>query len=547
MKKIVLSILLLLPLFISAQSINFTESRVEYDAVFKGKTGMNFNYSFKVQGYQGQNLKAYMFICDPNNNPLTSYDNAYRSPEGYVSGLHSFTPKSQNESYSNFKIFIAYDALPAAVSNAPYHYYLVIKNSNNRTLHNSTLWNFDWASHSPNTNNVVQNNQHGTISYNNNGNVLNIDDNGNILIISDNQSVIQLNNGTYSINDVQINNNNNNNNNNNGNYDPNPYDYSKPTIEWLSGYESSTASFLAKAGIKSNSTISETNISVNGSAYRGMKTVRNDGYQMVVKENVTLRSGTNDITIYATNTNGTTTQTFQVVYNQPNPIPTTVENRVALVIGNANYPTQSLKTPVNDANDIATSLRQHGFDVITLTNATKRQMENAISQLKAKADQNSVALFYYAGHGIQKDGHNYLIPVDADPQSESDVEYTCTDVNRVLSNMEASGCTRNIVVLDACRNNPFERSWTRGGSTRGLTNINAPDGTFISYATSPGKVAYDGSGRNSPYAESLIQSLKTPQIELYDLFREVIADVKAKTNGAQSPWISTNFNGKFYF
>lgn len=321
----------------------------------------------------------------------------------------------------------------------------------------------------------------------------------------------------------------------------------KPTIDWLSEYSSTIASFEVKAGVKSKSEVTSTGISVNGSAYRGMKTVKNDGYQMRINETVTLQEGSNEIVLSATNSCGTTTKTYTVTYTKAYTEPVYAEKRVALVIGNSNYQSSPLANPVNDANDIAASLRSVGFDVKTVLNGSKRDMENAIADLRKRSDKNTVALFYYAGHGIQKDGCNYLVPVDANMQDAADVEYACTDVNRVLSNMEASGCTMNIIILDACRDNPFERSWSRGLGTRGLSTLNAPRGTFISYATAPGDVAQDGKGRNSPYADAFIKTLKTPGLGLYDFFQKVEIQVENSTGGTQIPWMSSSFRGQFYF
>ena len=227
-----------------------------------------------------------------------------------------------------------------------------------------------------------------------------------------------------------------------------------------------------------------------------------------------------------------------VVYN---------DKRVALVIGNAAYPNEPLSNPVNDANDVSASLSALGFDVVTLTNCTKRQMDEAIADLGKRSSTNSVSLFYYAGHGIQKDGRNFLIPVDAVMYSASDIEYACTDVNRVLGNLEDSGCQMNIIVLDACRNNPFERSWNRGGGSRGLSVPTAPRGTVIAYATAPGDVALDGNGRNSPYTEAFLQTLQTPGLGIYDFLQEVQTRVEDKTNQSQTPWFAGSFTGKFYF
>lgn len=358
--------------------------------------------------------------------------------------------------------------------------------------------------------------------------------------------------------------NNNNNNNVNVHFRVNgeevyPYDNincEKPKLEWLSPYESATALFEVKIGVNSNTDITQSEIETNGTTTRGMKTVKNDGYQKVLNQTVTLTEGQNLINVSVTNNCGTTKQTFLVNYIKsnpsptptPKPTPTYYEKRVALVIGNANYPGHPLSNPVNDANDIAASLRRLGFEVTTVINGTKRQMEEAVSNLRKSINSESVALFYYAGHGIQKDGRNYLVPVDAEMRDASDVEYACTDMNRVLSNMESSGCTRNIVVMDACRDNPFERSWTRGLGTRGLSNIGAaPDGTIILYSTNPGEVALDGQGRNSPYAQAFLQALDIPGLGIYEFYQEVSTMVKQNTNNSQKPWMVTNYNGQFYF
>lgn len=334
----------------------------------------------------------------------------------------------------------------------------------------------------------------------------------------------------------------------------------KPNLEWLSPYESASALFEVKIGVNSNTEIIQSEIKINGTTTRGMKTVQNDGYQKVLNQTVTLKEGLNRIKVSVTNTCGTTKQTFLISYIKsnpsptptpeptPKPTPTYYEKRVALVIGNANYPGHPLGNPVNDANDIAASLRRLGFEVTTVINGTKRQMEEAVSDLRKSINSQSVALFYYAGHGIQKDGRNYLVPVDAEMRDASDVEYACTDMNRVLSNMESSGCTRNIVVMDACRDNPFERSWTRGLGTRGLSNIGAaPDGTIILYSTNPGEVALDGQGRNSPYAQAFLQALDIPGLGIYEFYQEVSTTVKKNTNNSQKPWMVTNYNGQFYF
>ena len=520
MKKALLSLLLFFPLFIVAQSVTFHDSWVEYDVIQNGKTGMLFHYKFSIKNYLNQNMKAVMFIGNSQNDFIPTHDPEFSSTQGSICTSANFVPIYNDALFEDFKLFISYQAMPDVSEVETYKYFLDIRTAKDDKIiqRSSPWWNLDWASHD------IAIKVKGKIT-------------STITISNQNNSKIIINNHKV---DVNI-------NDNEWDNDPLPYNYNKPTIDWLSANTSSTASFLAKAGIKSNSTLTQTSLSVNGTIYRGMKTVVNDGYQMVISETVTLHNGVNEITVSATNASGTTTQTFNVTYNGTNPQPYSNEKRIALVIGNASYPSQSLNNPINDANDVSASLKKRGFDVTTLTDCSKRQMEDAIALLRAKADKNSVALFYYAGHGIQKDGHNYLIPVDAVLRDASDVEYACTDVGRVLSNLEASGSNMNIIVLDACRDNPFERSWTRGTGTRGLTGIDTPDGTIIAYATAAGTVAQDGQRRNSPYTEAFLQELNTPGIEILDLFRNVNALVKQSTNNAQKPWFSTNSVGKFYF
>jgi uncharacterized caspase-like protein len=158
-----------------------------------------------------------------------------------------------------------------------------------------------------------------------------------------------------------------------------------------------------------------------------------------------------------------------------------------------------------------------------------------------------VALFFYAGHGVQVNGHNYLIPVDATLESENDAEYDCVRADRVLAKMEAGGTKTNIVILDACRDNPFERSWHRGARGTGLAFMNAPSGSLIAYSTSPGSVASDGTGVNGTYTAALLEHVDTPGVTILQMFQRVRARVISRTNNQQIPWESTSLSGDFYF
>lgn len=324
----------------------------------------------------------------------------------------------------------------------------------------------------------------------------------------------------------------------------------KPIIYWLGNIPQTTQNktLALSIGIKSESQITNTSVMVNGQLYRGVKSVTNDGYDMKINHTVTLAEGENTIKVSVTNDGGTTTSERRVILQVEKPVITVREKRIALVIGNANYPNQQLLNPVNDATDISNKLKQLGFDVLLVKDGTKQEMENRISEFGKKAMSYDVAMFYYAGHGIQYKGNNYLIPVNANMQSASDVEYECTNVNRVLEKMEESGCKMKIVVLDACRNNPFQRSWYRGTTDVGLSTVNAPVGTFISYSTSPGSVAADGTTRNSPYTTALLQTLDQPGLSIEAVFKNVASKVFQSTNKQQTPWYSSSlFQGEFIF
>jgi uncharacterized protein (TIGR02145 family) len=228
-----------------------------------------------------------------------------------------------------------------------------------------------------------------------------------------------------------------------------------------------------------------------------------------------------------------------------NPIQT--QRRIALLIGNGNYSTSVLANPENDARAMAVVLKKLGFVVYKYENLNQGQIKKAIDEFGANLRYNDVALFYYAGHGIQSNGYNYLIPVDAQLATEKQVEYDCVQADRMLAVMEGSGTKVNIIILDACRNNPFERSWTRSNTGKGLAFMNAPIGTLIAYATSPGSTALDGSGENGLYTSAILESILIPNITILQMFQQVRSIVSQKSNDKQTPWESTSLIGDFYF
>jgi Caspase domain/Protein of unknown function (DUF1566) len=220
------------------------------------------------------------------------------------------------------------------------------------------------------------------------------------------------------------------------------------------------------------------------------------------------------------------------------------EQRIALVIGNSAYSSGPLKNPLNDATDMAAALQRAGFKVILKKNARLQEMEDAIENFGNRLKRGGVGLFYFAGHGIQVSGVNFLIPIGAKINRESDVKYQSVDTNKVLDEMANANNSLNIVMLDACRDNPFARSFRN--ASRGLAIVsNAPSGTFISYSTSPGNVARDGEGRNSPYTSALIQYMKKPGLTIEDVFKGVRQKLRKETG--QVPWELSSLEGKFYF
>lgn len=219
------------------------------------------------------------------------------------------------------------------------------------------------------------------------------------------------------------------------------------------------------------------------------------------------------------------------------------EQRIALVIGNAAYKEAPLKNPVNDARDIAATLRKLGFEVVEKTNVTQKEMNRAIVQFGEKLNPQTIALFYYAGHGMQVKGKNYLIPVDAQIQSEASVRSEAVDVDGVLDQLTVSSL--NIVILDACRNNPFERRFRSMGG--GLAQMDAPKGSLIAYATAPGKTAADGDSRNGLYTHELLKHIQTPGLPLETVFKRVRVGVMNASGDAQMPWETSSLTGEFFF
>ena len=222
------------------------------------------------------------------------------------------------------------------------------------------------------------------------------------------------------------------------------------------------------------------------------------------------------------------------------------EPRVALVVGNAHYASNPLRNPRHDAELMARTLASVGFEVISVFDGGAADMRNAVTAFGRRLQTpDAVALFYYAGHGVQADGENYLIPVGADIKSMNEVALNALSLSDVLKSMARSQARMNIVVLDACRDNPFATS--RGLSSGGLAPVVAPSGTIIGYATAPGEVARDGDGENSPYSAALASAIPQSGLTLEDVFRTARRRVLEVTGGRQTPWEHSSLVGEFYF
>ena len=323
-----------------------------------------------------------------------------------------------------------------------------------------------------------------------------------------------------------------------------------PTIEWLDFVATANKKeYQMKLGIKSKTKVEEVNVTLNGTQSRGIKIIQTDGYDLMVDRTLSLSEGVNRIVVSVRNEDGITTSEKVITYQGVNPTPIFNDKRIAFVVGNSHYSNSemNLVNPENDAKDVAEKLKSLGFEVVLKVDATKENMEKELSAFGEKAKDYDVALFYYAGHGIQSKGLNYIIPTNIEDLSENNLKWKCINVEQVLDVMEDSQCKLKIVVLDACRNDPVSRRWHRSTGTRGLSIMSSPIGTIIAYSTAPGMTAQDGTERNSPYTEAFLNTLDMPNLDISNFFQEVMARVTNKTHQAQNPWWSSSYTGKFYF
>ena len=342
----------------------------------------------------------------------------------------------------------------------------------------------------------------------------------------------------------------------------------KPTITW--SYPTNSVTYVTeklqtiKACIQSEETVDEVKLYVNGSLHESSrdfvinKKVNKD-CAVDFNKGIYLKTGDNTIKIVATNAGGTTTsytRTFKVkekeIVKEDNPPiddnAVTVKERVALIIGNSNYHDANavLKNPKNDADAMDKRLTALGFKVIKATDASQIEMKEKIREFGRELKNNKVGLFYYAGHGFQIDGRNYLVPIDANIEDRADAEDACVSIDYLLGKMEVSGTETNLVILDACRNNPF-RSWSRSSSGGGLSSLERqPIGSLIAFATQPGNVAADGAGSNGLYTSAWLNHLKKGA-NIYEVLTNINKTVSNTSSEKQVPWFNSSLQGMFVF
>ena len=220
--------------------------------------------------------------------------------------------------------------------------------------------------------------------------------------------------------------------------------------------------------------------------------------------------------------------------------------QIALLIGNNSYPEETLKNAAHDADALAQKLEELGFVCTVATDASAVKMDKALGTFGEKLKEHEVGVFFFAGHGMQIDGENYLTAIDTNFESERDAKHSSLPLNKVIETMEAAGNRTSILILDACRTNPYERRW-RSSAPRGLAPVYAPKGMIIAYATSPGQVAYDGLGANGAYTHAILTHIAHQNLSIESFFKRVRNTLSSSTSGKQISWEHTSLMGDYFF
>jgi uncharacterized caspase-like protein len=226
----------------------------------------------------------------------------------------------------------------------------------------------------------------------------------------------------------------------------------------------------------------------------------------------------------------------------------TAGRKIALLAGNEAYAKWPLRNPVNDARAMQQVLGELGFQTEVVLNTGLRGLEKSVDAFVARIQPGDIALFYYAGHGIQLDGENYLVPVDFDAKDEADAKYVSYSASRLQERMDRAGARLSLLVLDACRNNPFRAGSRSVGGSGGLAVMNSGKGTLIAFATAPGKTADDNKeGSNGLFTAHLVRALREPGLSLDQVFNRVRERVYSESGERQLPWTVSSVIGEFYF
>jgi hypothetical protein len=342
------------------------------------------------------------------------------------------------------------------------------------------------------------------------------------------------------------------------NYDSKPANHlvmgkagdAKMAINWynpqITEINVSEVAYTLKACVVSAFPVEEVDLFINNKPYmqsRGFKLIKSSTCDNYFEQEIQLGKGSNLIQLVAKGkTKKAESEIRNIVFDDA-----VFEHRTALVIGNAKYSDAPLKNPGNDAKAMAKTLRELNFEVIEVIDGDLPTIRKAIRDFHTLlSDNRGVGLFYYAGHGVQSKGENFIIPINHDIKEEFEVPDRAIRVNGVLEAMESTKTRMNIVILDACRNNPYTRGFRSG--SRGLAQIYAEGtGSIIAYATAPGSVAADGEGENGLYTQELLKAIKTPGLEIGMVFRNVLSNVRKISNGQQLPWTNSSIEGEFYF
>lgn len=341
---------------------------------------------------------------------------------------------------------------------------------------------------------------------------------------------------------------------------PQDENVAKPEVSWTEPQMTNTETTESKQKVKlcvtSKTPITEVVVTVNGQPQ--IKKALSRGFTVVTSEcdfsfeyEITLSPGQNTIEASVKNDGGTVSAATRYITLKKSDA-VSEQKRLALVIGNAAYQNITpLDNPVNDAKLMTKTLTNLGFEVMSFTDLDRKTMTDKIYDFGDRLkNENAVGLFYYAGHGLQVNGTNYLVPITAAVKREQEIDDECVSIDKVLGQLEYAGNDLNIIILDACRNNPFasvSRSATGDG---GLAQMNAPKGTFVAYATAPGKTASDGAGENGLYTEQLARAIKTPGLKIEDVFKNVrneVYKISKDMGSEQIPWENSSIFGDFYF